>query len=33
MLFDGRMAHTPSNTGNTKATMLVVYFFEAKANA
>lgn len=28
MLFDGRMPHTPKNTGNTKASMLVVYFFE-----
>ncbi|WP_293787144.1 XRE family transcriptional regulator [uncultured Pedobacter sp.] len=28
MLFDGRMAHTPKNSGNTKASMLVIYFFE-----
>lgn len=28
MLFDGRILHTPVNIGNTKALMLVVYFFE-----
>jgi len=28
MLFDGRMPHTPKNSGDTKASMLVVYFFE-----
>lgn len=28
LLFDGRIAHTPTNTGTDKATMLVVYFFE-----
>lgn len=31
MLFDGRIPHTPKNTGTTKASMLVIYFFEAKA--
>jgi transcriptional regulator with XRE-family HTH domain len=30
MLFNGRIAHTPKNMGNTKATMLVVYFFEER---
>jgi len=30
MLFDGRISHTPKNTGNTKASMLVIYFFEEK---
>ncbi|MBB5397011.1 helix-turn-helix domain-containing protein [Mucilaginibacter sp. AK015] len=30
MLFDGRMAHTPRNTGTGTATMLVIYFFEDK---
>ncbi|WP_114939987.1 helix-turn-helix domain-containing protein [Mucilaginibacter endophyticus] len=30
MLFDGRIPHTPKNTGNTTASMLVVYFFEEK---
>lgn len=28
MLFDGRIPHTPKNTGKTKASMLVIYFFE-----
>ena len=28
LLFDGRLAHTPTNTGKDKATMLVIYFFE-----
>lgn len=28
MLFDGRLPHTPRNTGRKKATMLVIYFFE-----
>lgn len=28
ILFDGRLPHTPINLGNSKATMLVVYFFE-----
>ena len=28
MLFDGRMPHTPKNPGKTKASMLVIYFFE-----
>jgi transcriptional regulator with XRE-family HTH domain len=28
MLFDGRLMHTPRNLGKTRATMLVVYFFE-----
>lgn len=30
MLFDGRIPHTPKNIGNTKASMLVIYFFEEK---
>ena len=30
MLFDGRIAHTPRNMGQTRASMLVVYFFEEK---
>jgi transcriptional regulator with XRE-family HTH domain len=30
MLFDGRMPHTPRNLGTTKASMLVIYFFEEK---
>ncbi|QHS54645.1 helix-turn-helix transcriptional regulator [Mucilaginibacter sp. 14171R-50] len=30
MLFDGRIAHTPRNTGTDTATMLVIYFFEDK---
>lgn len=28
MLFDGRISHTPRNTGTEKALILVVYFFE-----
>ena len=28
MLFDGRMPHTPKNSGRGKASMLVIYFFE-----
>jgi len=28
MLFDGRLPHTPQNTGKTIARMLVIYFFE-----
>lgn len=28
MLFDGRIPHTPRNAGNSKASMLVIYFFE-----
>jgi len=28
MLFDGRILHTPKNTGNEMARMLVIYFFE-----
>lgn len=28
LLFDGRIPHTPTNTGNVKASMLVIYFFE-----
>jgi len=28
MLFDGRMPHTPKNSGKDKASMLVIYFFE-----
>jgi transcriptional regulator with XRE-family HTH domain len=31
MLFDGRVAHTPTNTGKGVASMLVIYFFEEKA--
>ncbi|RWY52604.1 helix-turn-helix domain-containing protein [Mucilaginibacter gilvus] len=31
MLFDGRIPHTPKNTGKVKASMLVVYFFEERA--
>lgn len=31
MLFDGRIPHTPRNTGAEKASMLVVYFFEISA--
>ncbi|OKS87502.1 helix-turn-helix domain-containing protein [Mucilaginibacter polytrichastri] len=30
MLFDGRLPHTPQNTGKEIARMLVVYFFEEK---
>jgi len=30
MLFDGRIPHTPKNMGDTKASMLVIYFFEEK---
>lgn len=30
LLFDGRIPHTPSNIGNEKAVMLVIYFFEDK---
>ena len=30
LLFDGRISHTPRNTGKTKAIMLVIYFFENK---
>lgn len=30
MLFDGRIPHTPKNTGDTTASMLVIYFFEEK---
>ncbi len=30
MLFDGRIPHTPKNTGISLATMLVIYFFEEK---
>jgi transcriptional regulator with XRE-family HTH domain len=30
MLFDGRISHTPKNMGDTKASMLVIYFFEEK---
>jgi transcriptional regulator with XRE-family HTH domain len=28
MLFDGRIPHTPRNTGSCNALMLVIYFFE-----
>ncbi|MDQ0968197.1 transcriptional regulator with XRE-family HTH domain [Flavobacterium sp. W4I14] len=28
MLFDGRLSHTPVNIGDSKALMLVIYFFE-----
>ena len=30
MLFDGRLPHTPKNTGTQTASMLVIYFFEEK---
>lgn len=30
MLFDGRIPHTPRNTGTQTASMLVIYFFEEK---
>ena len=30
LLFDGRISHTPTNTGKKKAVMLVMYFFEDK---
>lgn len=30
MLFDGRIPHTPKNSGNQTAGMLVIYFFEEK---
>ena len=30
LLFDGRISHTPKNTGKNTATMLVVYFFEER---
>lgn len=30
MLFDGRIPHTPKNTGTQTAGMLVIYFFEEK---
>jgi len=30
MLFDGRLPHTPTNTGKTMASMLVIYFFEER---
>jgi transcriptional regulator with XRE-family HTH domain len=30
MLFDGRISHTPKNRSKTKASMLVIYFFEEK---
>lgn len=28
LLFDGRLAHTPTNIGKDKAIMLILYFFE-----
>lgn len=31
MLFDGRLSHTPRNTGTEKAVMLVLYFFEEES--
>jgi transcriptional regulator with XRE-family HTH domain len=31
MLFDGRVGHTPKNTGSGIASMLVMYIFEGKA--
>ncbi len=31
MLFDGRIPHTPKNTGKETASMLVIYFFEERA--
>ena len=33
MLFDGRLAHTPKNSGKTKAIMLIIYFFEQHGNS
>jgi len=33
MLFDGRLAHTPKNSGQTKAIMLIIYFFEHNGNS
>jgi transcriptional regulator with XRE-family HTH domain len=30
LLFDGRLPHTPTNTGKEKAIMLVIYFFETE---
>jgi transcriptional regulator with XRE-family HTH domain len=30
LLFDGRISHTPRNTGTANAIMLVIYFFENK---
>jgi transcriptional regulator with XRE-family HTH domain len=30
MLFDGRLPHTPKNTGTEKASILVIYFFEER---
>ncbi|OOQ57173.1 helix-turn-helix domain-containing protein [Mucilaginibacter pedocola] len=30
MLFDGRISHTPKNMGKSKASMLVIYFFEER---
>jgi transcriptional regulator with XRE-family HTH domain len=30
LLFDGRIPHTPTNSGKEKAVMLVIYFFEDK---
>ncbi len=30
MLFDGRIPHTPKNTGTAVASILVIYFFEEK---
>ena len=33
MLFDGRLAHTPKNSGKTKAIMLIIYFFEQNGNS
>ncbi|MCX2476981.1 XRE family transcriptional regulator [Pedobacter sp. MC2016-05] len=31
LLFDGRIPHTPTNIGKSKAVMLVIYFFEEKS--
>ncbi|HWD86601.1 MAG TPA: XRE family transcriptional regulator [Mucilaginibacter sp.] len=33
ILFDGRIPHTPKNMGQTKASMLVIYFFEEKTSS
>ncbi|MET4140668.1 XRE family transcriptional regulator [Pedobacter sp. UYP1] len=33
MLFDGRLPHTPKNTSDQKATMLILYFFEQNGNS
>lgn len=32
MLFDGRLPHTPKNTSDQKAIILIIYFFEQNGN-